>query len=205
MTQDVMGPDVVSLLKGTSLYLVGMPGSGKTTFGQVLAAHLGYGFFDTDQMIEQAVGQSTSQIFADSGEAVFRDLEHRVLAELSPYGRCVIATGGGIVLKPENWSYLRNGVVLWLDVPLDVLLVRLQADSSRPLLAGDLADRLTQLQHDRTALYAQADLRLTVEATETTEGLVDRAIALLTEACLAKAKADADLLSLNRSTPFQAN
>jgi shikimate kinase len=200
MTQDVTG-----LLKGTSLYLVGMPGSGKTTFGQRLAEHLGYGFFDTDQMIESAVGQKTSQIFAESGEQLFRELERQVLVELSPYGRCVIATGGGIVLKPENWSYLRHGVVLWLDVPLDLLLGRLESDSSRPLLVGDLQARLTQLQADRAHLYAQADLRLEVGAGDHNEVLVSRAVALLVEACAAKARADAELLDLNRSVPFEAN
>jgi shikimate kinase len=200
-----MTQDVTALLKGTSLYLVGMPGSGKTTFGQRLAERLGYGFFDTDQMIESAVGQTTNQIFAESGEKLFRELERQVLAELSPYGRCVIATGGGIVLKPENWSHLRNGVVLWLDVPLDLLLGRLASDSSRPLLAGDLPERLAKLQADRSHLYAQADLRLVVGAGDHSEMLVARAVDLLVEACETKARADADLLDLNRSVPFEAS
>ncbi len=198
-------PSLVSLLKGTSLYLVGMPGSGKSTLGQTLAAQLGYRFFDTDQLIESAVGQRTTQIFEESGEAVFRELETRTLAELAPMARTVVATGGGIVLRPENWSHLRNGVVLWIDPPLDVIGARLSGDRSRPLLSGDLEAKLTKLHLERSPLYQQADLRLQIASMEGVAECCDRAIFLIEAACLEKAAADAVILEQNRSAPFQAN
>jgi shikimate kinase len=167
-------------LRGINLYLIGMPGCGKSTLGRVLAERLGYQFFDTDQMIEQLTQQTVAQVFADQGEAQFRNLETQVLGQLSAYTRLAIATGGGIVLRQQNWSYLRHGAILWLDVPLAQLQQRLHADTSRPLLqTADLSSRLHTLWHDRQALYAQADVRLTCQVDESVEQLGDRAIAAL--------------------------
>lgn len=168
---------MTDLLKGVNLYLIGMMGSGKTTVGQLLAEQLGYRFFDTDAVIEQVAGRSISQIFAESGEAEFRQLESQVLSELSAYTRLAIATGGGIILRRENWSYLRHGIVVWLDVPLEQLQVRLQADTTRPLLqAPDLATKLQTLMGQRQALYAQADVRVEYAAGDTPEQVAMRAI-----------------------------
>lgn len=198
--------DTATLLKGTSIYLVGMMGAGKTTVAQQLAAALGYGYFDTDALIEQAAQQSISQIFAESGEPVFRQLETNTLEALSPLLRCTIATGGGIILKPENWGYLRNGVVVWLDVPVDVLHERLVSDTTRPLLqTGELRARLERLDHDRRTLYAQADISVVIGPTETPAQITARILASITQACEEKAKADAELERLNQTQPFQAN
>lgn len=165
-------------LQGTNLYLIGMMGAGKSTVGQQIAQRLDYRFFDTDSVIEQATGQAISQIFANTGEAEFRKLETQVLAELSPYTRLVISTGGGIVSQPKNWSYLRHGLIIWLNVPIEVLYQRLQQDISRPLL--QTADPLATLQlllQERRSLYAQADLEIAVAATDTPEQVVDRVLA----------------------------
>lgn len=165
-------------LQGTNLYLIGMMGAGKSTVGQQIAQRLDYRFFDTDSVIEQATGQAISQIFANTGEAEFRKLETQVLAELSPYTRLVISTGGGIVSQPKNWSYLRHGLIIWLNVPIEVLYQRLQQDTSRPLL--QTADPLATLQlllQERRSLYAQADLEISVAATDTPEQVVDRVLA----------------------------
>lgn len=165
-------------LQGTNLYLIGMMGAGKSTVGQQIAQRLDYRFFDTDSVIEQATGQAISQIFANTGEAEFRKLETQVLAELSPYTRLVISTGGGIVSQPKNWSYLRHGLIIWLNVPIEVLYQRLQQDTSRPLL--QTADPLATLQlllQERRSLYAQADLEIAVAATDTPEQVVDRVLA----------------------------
>jgi shikimate kinase len=87
-------------LQGTSLFLVGMMGSGKSTVGRMLASVLKYCFFDSDSVIEQAVGGATvSDIFRENGEEGFRDLETAVLRELSAYRNCVVATGGGAVVR----------------------------------------------------------------------------------------------------------
>lgn len=150
-------------LNGTNLYLVGMMGAGKTTSGQELAAALGYRFMDTDRLIEQVAGQSVGEIFAQAGEATFRQLETHVLAEVSRYHHLVVATGGGIILEPMNWSYLHHGLVIWLKVAIPSLVNRLAGDTTRPLLANAaLREKLTTLAQVRDDLYAQADLTLTI-------------------------------------------
>ncbi len=145
-------------------------GAGKTTVGQLLAPHLGYRFFDTDILIEKIAGQSISEIFAQAGEAKFREMESKVLAELSAYTKLAIATGGGIVLARHNWSYLHHGIVVWLDVPLEQLYARLLEDTTRPLLKDpDPQAKLRSLLASRSPLYAQADIRIRIEAGQTPE------------------------------------
>jgi shikimate kinase len=150
-------------LRGLNLYLVGMMGSGKSSVGRPLAEALGYRFLDADAVLEQAAGQPIPEIFRRDGEAAFRDLETAVLNQLAGWHSLVVATGGGVVVRPENWGHLRQGVVIWLDAPQDVLLRRLRADPTpRPLLAeSDLSARLASLLEARRPLYAQADLTIT--------------------------------------------
>jgi shikimate kinase len=166
-----------NLLKGVNLYLIGMMGSGKTTVGQLLATQLSYQFVDTDVLIERVAGQSIPQIFANAGEAEFRKLESQVLAELSAYSRRAIATGGGIILKRENWSYLRHGIVVWLDVPVEQLQARLQTDTTRPLLLdSDPAAKLRTLLDERQSLYAQADIRVSCHPGEEPDQVSNRVL-----------------------------
>jgi len=172
--------NLIERLKGLNLYLVGMMGAGKSSTGAALAQGLGYQFFDTDSVLEAAAAQTIPEIFAQQGEAAFRQLETQVLAELSAYQRLVIATGGGIVSRPENWSYLHHGIVVWLDVPLAVLKQRLQGDMGRPLLQGqDWEATLERLQRDRQPLYAQADVRVTVAAGEDIAAIAARTLNLV--------------------------
>lgn len=169
---------LIERLKGINFYLIGMMGAGKTTIGQQLAAALGYQFFDTDAVVEQATGQSVSELFAAAGEPAFRELETQVLAELSTYRRLVIATGGGIVMKQSNWSYLQQGVIVWLDVPVPTLFDRLKTDTTRPLL--QTADPLASLQtllEARQPLYRQADLKISIAASESPEAIISRILA----------------------------
>jgi shikimate kinase len=198
--------DTAADLKGTSIYLIGMMGSGKTTVGKGLATALGYRYFDTDQLIEGATQQSIAQIFAESGEGIFRELETRTVESLTPMLRCVVATGGGIVLKPENWGHLRNGVIVWLDVPLDLLHNRLAADSTRPLLQGeDLQERLRALDAERRSLYAQADIAIVVGGRDSPTIIVNRILAAVSAACQSKAVRDQEILAQNREQPFELN
>jgi shikimate kinase (EC 2.7.1.71) len=104
----------VDLLRGVNLYLVGMMGAGKTTVGRILAKKLKYHFFDTDAVIAQVANQSIADIFAEQGEEAFRELETQVLGQLSAYTNLIVATGGGIILRLTNWSYLHHGIVVWL-------------------------------------------------------------------------------------------
>lgn len=167
-------------LKGINLYLVGMMGAGKSSTGSALAQALGYQFFDTDTVLEAAAGHTIPEIFAEQGEAAFRQWETEVLAELSAYKQLVIATGGGIVIRKENWSYLHHGIVIWLDVPLDVLKQRLEGDIGRPLLQGsDWEDTLARLQSERAHLYAQADVRVTVAPDEPIGAIASRTLSLI--------------------------
>jgi shikimate kinase len=164
-------------LKGVNLYLVGMMGAGKTTIGRLLAKHLNYRFFDTDLVVEQTTGKSVTTLFAELGESAFRQAETQVLAELSAYTRLVVATGGGIVLNSSNWSYLHHGLVIWLDVPLDELYTRVKNNPHRPLLqTPDPYQTLQQLLEHRSPLYAQADVRVAVNAGEPARQVTQRVL-----------------------------
>lgn len=164
-----------SLLQGVNLYLIGMMGSGKTTVGRLLAKHLGYGFVDTDDVIIQAAGKSINQLFAESGEAAFRQLESDVLSQVCAFTKLTIATGGGIVMRQENWSYLHHGLIVWLDAPVELLYSRLQEDTTRPLLHDvDPQGKLRSLLEQRQSLYSQADLHITISEGETPEEIATR-------------------------------
>lgn len=168
------------MLKGINLYLIGMMGAGKTSVARLLAQHLNYRFFDTDVLIEQVARQSINEIFANCGEDAFRQMESQVLAEISAYTKLTIATGGGIILRRENWSYLHHGLIVWLDVPVELLIARLADDTTRPLLQkADPKGELERLLEQRQRLYAQADIQITVEAGETPEQVARRAIDLI--------------------------
>lgn len=158
------------LLQGLSVFLVGMMGAGKTSVGEVLAQKLGYRFFDMDVLIERVKGCAISEIFAQGGEAEFREIETQVLAQLSAYTQSAIATGGGVVLDPMNWSYLQQGLVVWLDAPVELLSERLAEDNTRPLLQqGDLVEKLNKILEQRSNLYAQADLKITIQPHQSPE------------------------------------
>ncbi|MEB3311245.1 MAG: shikimate kinase [Snowella sp.] len=166
---------MLDALQGLNIYLIGMMGTGKTTIGKILAQKLSYRFFDTDVLVERVVEKSINDLFAEEGEAYFRDLESQVLNHLSAYGRSVIATGGGIVLRPLNWSYLRDGLTIWLDAPVDLLVERLAEDNTRPLLKTDeLPHKLTTLLADRKNLYQEADLHILIEAKESPDAIADK-------------------------------
>ena len=153
-----------SRLGGRNLYLVGMMGSGKSSSGRPLAKALGYGFVDADPVIEQVAGRSIPQIFAEDGEAGFRAIEAQVLQAIGQRHSLVVATGGGVVTKPENWGVLHQGIVIWLDPSPEQLLNRLKSDTTqRPLLTTDNpGETLHALLQERIPLYKEADLHLQV-------------------------------------------
>jgi shikimate kinase len=163
-------------LQGLNIYLIGMMGSGKSTIGPLLAQQLGYGFLDTDTTIEQLVGQSITKIFQTVGEPEFRQIETQVLAEVSAHLRLVVATGGGIPTVQENWNHLHQGLVIWLDPSVDLLVDRLQGDTTRPLLAttDDLRSKLTVMLAARRDRYAEADLQMAITPDFTAPEIVDR-------------------------------
>ncbi len=152
-------------LGGRNIFLIGMMGSGKSQTGPVLAKMINYAFVDTDDVIEKASKQSISSIFETDGEKVFRDVEKKVLKEISQHHSLVIATGGGLVTLPENWGILHQGIVIWLDLDLKRSIKRLESDKKkRPLLIGDdLALNFSQIYESRKPIYLESDLRIEVE------------------------------------------
>ena len=169
------------MLNGTNIFLIGMMGAGKSTVGKLLAQKLGYNFIDTDPLIEQCAGKSIPAIFADDGEDKFRDLEQQVISQVSAHTRLVVATGGGIVMRSLNWSHLHDGIVVWIDVPVDVLHNRLKnASEQRPLLQADnLLQTLNDIYSQRRDRYAQADISIMVNADETSEVVSDRLLNMI--------------------------
>lgn len=111
------------------LFLIGYRATGKTTVGRVLAARLGWTFTDVDEYIETVFGGSIAEIFAAEGETGFRDRESTALQALCRRDQCVVATGGGAILRPENRSLLRSaGFVAWLTANPETIWTRLQND-----------------------------------------------------------------------------
>jgi shikimate kinase len=136
------------------VYLVGMPGAGKSVVGKELAGRLGVPFIDLDAEIERSAGAAVADIFAQEGEAAYRAREAAALVEASAHDPAVVACGGGVVLEPANRITLRNtGVAVFLDVPLERLRERVHPAADRPLIrvAGDL-ERLLEA---REPLYRE--------------------------------------------------
>ena len=175
-------PSLRQRLGGRSLYLIGMMGSGKSSTGRPLAERLGYGFVDADAVIEQVTGSNISEIFERDGEDHFRDLETQVLRSISERHSLVVATGGGIVTRSENWGMMHQGIVIWLDVERDQLLLRLQRDSTRrPLLqVNDPGEAVDSILGQRRPLYNEADLTVVI-GTETADVVANGVLQLLPE------------------------
>jgi shikimate kinase len=136
------------------VYLVGMPGSGKTTVGRELAGRLGVPFFDLDEEIERERGRSVMDIFREDGEGAFRAIEAAALVDASRHDPAVISCGGGVVLEPANRITLRNtGSCVFLDVPIETLRERVRPSQDRPLIRSE--DDLDRLLADREPLYRE--------------------------------------------------
>ncbi|HRK40156.1 MAG TPA: shikimate kinase [Burkholderiaceae bacterium] len=142
---------------GTSVFLVGLPGSGKSTVGRQLARRLGLQFLDSDHVIEERLGCSIREYFDREGEAAFRDLEQATVDELSQLPDTVLSTGGGTVLREANRQVLHSrGWVVYLKSHPAELYRRLRHDKTRPLLqVGDPLQKLKDLYHVRDPLYRE--------------------------------------------------
>lgn len=144
-----------------NIYLVGMPGAGKTTIGRQLAKRMQRSFVDADHEIEARTGVRIPVIFDIEGEQGFRDRESRVIAELANESNLVVATGGGAVLRPENRAALkRGGTVIYLHAAPSLLFERTRLDPNRPLLqVADPMKKIEELFAQRDPLYrAIADI-----------------------------------------------
>jgi shikimate kinase len=137
------------------VFLIGMPGSGKSTVGRLLARETGRSFVDCDREIEARSGVSIATIFELEGEAGFRKRESQVLDALTQQADLVLATGGGAVLAEANRAHLRSrGLVIYLHASTDELVRRTSGDKSRPLLqSDDPRSKLVELLQLRQPLY----------------------------------------------------
>lgn len=153
-------PDAPQDGRSGTIVLVGLMGAGKTAIGRRLAARLKLPFRDSDAEIEAAAGRTVAEIFATHGEAYFRNGERLVIQRLLRNGPMVLATGGGAILDPATRTAIRAGAVsVWLRASLPVLLRRVSARRTRPLLSqGDPAVVLAGLMTARYPLYAEADI-----------------------------------------------
>lgn len=146
------------------IYLVGFMAAGKTTVAHALATRLGWRAEDIDELIEARERRPVSDIFAKAGEPYFRGVEREILKVLLPLRHIVVATGGGTFVDPENRVAINmDGLSVWLDVPIEVVVARLPADGRRPLATDRV--QLERLFNARQMAYAQAHLRIDVGAT----------------------------------------
>ena len=188
-------------LKGCNVYLVGMMGCGKSAVGDALARRMStYNFLDMDSILERAAGMSIPQIFETEGEDSFREAEAQVLDSVHAHIRCVISTGGGVVLRNMNWSKLQTGIVVYLKVDPEVIMKRIEG-TDRPLLQTENPlETLKTLMKERKEKYEQADVSVEVKEDMDVGGVADAVIKALHEFIddnppaykTAKAKAQAD-------------
>jgi shikimate kinase len=156
------------------VYLVGFMGAGKTTVARAVARRLGWPFEDIDERIESRERRSVAAIFAQQGEAYFRQQERHVLGELLAERHIIIATGGGTFVEADNRALmLADGRVAWLDVPLAQVIARVPADGRRPLAADRM--QMEQLYARRRLVYAEAHVRIDASrpVAEVVERLLD--------------------------------
>ena len=152
---------VINILekKRKNIVLIGMPGSGKSTVSEMLGKFLSREVVDTDKLIEEYDGRKIPEIFAQSGEKYFRDIESKITAQVGKRSGIIISTGGGAVLREENRHALKqNGVVLWLKRDTNEL-----ERSGRPLSAN--AEALKIMEEIRNPIYrSMADYELEVDS-----------------------------------------
>ena len=149
------------MLKLGNIFLVGPMGAGKSTIGRLLAKELSMQFFDSDEVIEDRTGADIAWIFDIEGETGFRKREQLVIDELTQKNDIILATGGGVVLSPENRAALAGrGTVVYLKTSLDAQLDRTRHDTRRPLLQTEnVENKLRELWSEREPLYNElADL-----------------------------------------------
>lgn len=167
-------------LRRRTIALVGLMGVGKSSVGRRLANALDLPFRDTDAEVEAAAGRSISDIFAELGEAAFREGERRVIARLLEQPPMVLATGGGAFMNPETRALIKSRALsVWLKADLDILARRVGRKDTRPLLAGkDPLEVLKAQAEVRYPAYAEADV--TVETGDTAHHItVDQVIRAL--------------------------
>lgn len=180
------------------MVLIGMMGAGKSSVGRRLASRLGLSFVDADAEIEAAAGCTIPEIFAQHGEAHFRDGERKVIARLLESGPQVLATGGGAWMNATTRENIAaSGVSIWLMADVDILLRRVRRRADRPLLqGGDIEAKLHKLVEERYPLYAEADA--TVRSRDVPHDVVVDEILVALGHCLRPKAASGDPVDKSR-------
>lgn len=160
-----------------NIYLIGPRACGKTSVGRALAASLGIDFIDTDHAVVENVGMEIAEYVEANGWDAFRDKESEILSLISDSGPMVVGCGGGIILREQNRSFLRRGIVIYLRTDVELLAQRLMADpneTQRPSLTGKpLVEEVREILAERAPLYEGcADIKL---PQGTIEEMVDHA------------------------------
>jgi shikimate kinase len=162
-----------------NVILVGFAGTGKSTVGQALAERLGWQFTDTDQRIEELQGISISEMFRTLGEPAFRTAETEVIDRTLQEQGQVVSTGGGAVLAEHNRTRMQEGgFVVALAASKEVIIERVSKDQSRPLVQGNVEEKVADLLEQRKHAYDFADLTIDTSGLAVQE-IVDRIIEAL--------------------------
>ena len=142
-----------------NIFLVGMPGSGKSTVGRLVAEKLGLDFYDLDAEIEKSQGRTITAIFAEDGEDLFRKTEAEILRNtIANKSAIVIAAGGGTPCFYDGIKVMNeSGVTVYLETPIEMLISRTKRKQHRPLLSENHAEKMRNLLSTRQDCYAQAN------------------------------------------------
>ena len=163
--EEIFINNITNLLRGRSIFLIGMMACGKSKTGPKLAQLLKYKFIDLDSVIAKVAKKSISKIFEEDGENKFRLYESQCLQEIIKFPSLVVSTGGGVIIKKENWGILRQGIVIWIDLETKFAIERLKSEiNKRPLLEGkDIEQNYVDIFKSRESLYEKADIRIKVQ------------------------------------------
>ncbi|MFH1714834.1 MAG: shikimate kinase [Elusimicrobiota bacterium] len=156
-----------------NIILTGFMGSGKTAVGKRLAKKLNMKFVDLDKLIVKKEGRSINDIFTESGEKYFREIETAAVIEISAKDNIVLSTGGGVVLKDENMDVLgKTGKIIYLRALPEIVYKRVKRDKSRPLLkVDDPLAKIKELLEKREKYYKRNDYEI-----NTTDLTIDEAV-----------------------------
>lgn len=162
-TNDSETQDLLALLAGRPVVLVGMMGAGKTTVGRRLANRIGHKFIDSDTEIEKAAGMSIDDFFAAHGEGEFRAGEARVIARILKEQNIVLGTGGGAFINENTRALIKTEALsVWIKADFELLFERVSRRSTRPLLkTDDPRQTLKNLIDARYPIYGEANVTIT--------------------------------------------
>lgn len=166
----------------SNIVLIGFMGTGKTAVGKRLATLLDKEFYDSDQEVEDVTGMSVTQLFDRYGEIRFRSEENLAIQRLAQHDNCVIATGGGVILNPDNMRLLSDkGIVICLSATPEIIYQRVKRRNNRPLLKkGDMLQTILELMKEREELYKSADFFLDTSDIDF-QDIINRILSFITE------------------------